>query len=264
MRVLTADVGNSNIVIGCFDGEKLEGSFRLPTIQDWTPGSLRKAVRSAFVEKELSTSGLDGAILSSVVPEINEMLTTVLEELTGKSVMLMSPTLNSGILTQKYDVSRLGADRIVDMAAAASIYGTPVAVWDLGTATTLSVVNERSEFVGGMISPGVQLSLTALSEHTAQLPRLQAQSTDRLLGTDTASNMISGTAAATGLMIEGAAARIAEELGVAPEKLNVVITGGLGKLVVPWIRRDVIYDPDLLIKGMLTIYHKNNKMEASA
>lgn len=256
MRVITADIGNTNIVIASFNNDSKEMQERLETKSKWTLPSMTAALRKCLLKNQIPNGGIDGSILSSVVPELNDCLARALEAVTGKPTMIMHPSLSCGIGTGRYDEATLGSDRIVDMAAAAAFYGAPAAVWDLGTATTLSVIDANHEFIGGMISAGVQLSLTALAEHTSQLPQLVPEATENLLGTDTVANMISGSVAATGIMIDGTAGRLAKLPGL--EGLRLIITGGLGQLVLPWISREVIYDPDLQLKGLLTIYRKNS------
>jgi type III pantothenate kinase len=256
MRVITADIGNSNIVYGVFRDRQLEYLGRIETHRKWTVQSMYREFVNAFETEEIPIDQVDGSILSSVVPEMNQLLIYVMERITGKKPLVMSTELKSGIRTDRYDTSCLGADRIVDMAAAAALCGTPVAVYDLGTATTLSVVNEKGEFIGGMISAGVQLSLNALAEHTSQLPQLSAEEATELLGDDTVSNMISGAVAAQGIMIDSVIGHVATNLGV--RDLNVVITGGLGKLVLPWIHRNVRYEANLLLRGLLEIYEQNS------
>lgn len=257
MNVLAADIGNSNIVAGFFDGDRLVTSVRMPTQRKWTAQSMLREMTEAMARKGLDPDHLKGAgsVFSSVVPELDGMLTEALARGTGLVPLRAQASLDAGFSTGRYDVSLLGTDRIVDMAAAMAFYGSPIMVCDLGTATTVSVVDRKRRFVGGMIAAGVQLGLDALAERTAQLPQLEAEGTDVLLGEDTIACMRSGSAAACGIMLDGAVERAAEELHE-PE-LRLVVTGGLGRLVLPWIRRPVTYDPDLLLKGLLILYRNN-------
>ncbi|MEE0954380.1 MAG: type III pantothenate kinase [Eubacterium sp.] len=254
-RVIACDVGNSNIVLGCFEGERLLMTDRLQTHRKWTLQSMEHSIRQAFSANQLADSRFDGSILSSVVPELNLILSEALAKITGKKTMVMNTSLETGISMGRYDTATLGMDRVVDLAAAASYYGTPAAIYDLGTCTTLSVLDRNAVLLGGMISAGIQLSLDVQAERTAQLPQLTAAPTEDLLGNDTVSNMISGAVASCGIMIDEVTDRIAETYGL--KDMKVVITGGNGKLVLPWIRKEVFYDPDLLLKGLLAIYRKN-------
>ncbi len=254
-RVITADIGNSNIVFGCWNHDRLEFLDRVETHIKWTVQTLVRELRQSFQKHQIPMDGFDGSILSSVVPEMNQVVVFALENMTGKKTFVMSRNLDVGIKMSDYDLASLGIDRIVDMAAAVEFYGTPAAVYDLGTCTTLSVVKNDRVFAGGMITPGLQLSLNSLAEHTATLPQLKAEATDTLLGNDTVSCMLNGTVAATGIMMEGVLERIRKEWNC--PSLKAVITGGLGKLVLPWISGDVIYEPNLQLMGLLAIYKRN-------
>lgn len=260
-RVLTIDVGNTNIVLGLFEGDELVGTRRLETLRKWTRQNLSRELQAFFQAAaglpDCTSCRIDGVILSSVVPELNEVILDTVYQLTGVRPLIMSRKLDTGLKMGQYDLSLLGDDRIVDMAAAVHFYGTPVAVYDLGTCTTLSVVDGSGTFIGGMISAGIQLSLDAQAERTAQLPQLNAEQAQELLGQDTVSNMISGAVAATGILIDSVTDRIAEQYHL-PD-LKVVITGGNAPLVLPWIRKEVIHDPDLLIRGMLAVYRRNGR-----
>lgn len=257
-RVITADIGNSNIVFGCWNDRELEFLDRVETHIKWTVQTLVRELRLSFRKHRIPEDEFEGSILSSVVPELNQVVVYALENLTGKKTFVMSRELDVGIRMTEYDLASLGIDRIVDVAAAAEFYGTPVAVYDLGTCTTLSAVNADRFFAGGMITPGIQLSLNSLAEHTATLPQLKAEKTDTLLGNDTVSCMLNGTVAATGIMMEGVLQRIRKEWNC-PE-LKAIVTGGLGRLVLPWISGEVIYEPNLQLMGLLAIFRRNQGM----
>lgn len=342
-RILTVDIGNSNIVVGSFDGEQLEFTGRIVTKRDYTTEKIVSeisALLSDWQSNDKASTALgtsyDGAILASVVPEITDKTLDALEKIIGKRPLLVGPFLRTGVDISRYKEGAIGMDRIVDVAAAVSLYGAPVMVCDLGTCTTITVVDscledadgeeqtcrelsnsvdeeeqacryltnsvEKEEkysgrIIGGMICPGVQLSLDAEATRTSQLPQLSACEVDSLLGLDTASNMMSGVVAGTGMMIAELARRLVHGAssnatsgkiscknesiaGIAPADvmesrpaMKVVVTGGLGKLVVPWICSDgvpslecasdvkndfeVYYEPDLLLHGLRYIYCLN-------
>lgn len=250
-KVVTVDIGNSNIVAGIWYNTVLKDTLRFATRRDYSEKDITEKL-CAF----LGNASYDGAILSSVVPEINDMTLNALEKLTGKEPLLMGPFLSSGIDISDYDEKRLGTDRIVDLAAAASMCkDRPVMVCDLGTCTTISVIDAKKKLLGGMICPGIQMSLDAQHQRTSQLPQLSAGEVKDILGKDTASNMISGTVAATGLMISAAAERIKNDYKL--ENMALVITGGLGKFVLPWIEYEAQYEPNLLLRGLLELYNIN-------
>ena len=341
-RILTVDIGNSNIVVGSFDGERLEFTGRIVTKRDYTTEKIVSeisALLSDWQSNDKASTALgtsyDGAILASVVPEITDKTLDALEKIIGKRPLLVGPFLRTGVDISRYKEGAIGMDRIVDVAAAVSMYGAPVMVCDLGTCTTITVADscledadkeelacrelsnsadeeqacrnltnsvEKEEkysgrIIGGMICPGVQLSLDAEATRTSQLPQLSACEVDSLLGLDTASNMMSGVVAGTGMMIAELARRLVYDASsnatsgkiscknesiaeTAPEDdmesrpaMKVVVTGGLGKLVVPWICSDgvpslecasdvkndfeVRYEPDLLLYGLRYIYCLN-------
>ena len=254
-KIITVDIGNSNIVVGILDKALLEVTGRLQTKRDYTEKELRLAIWDLINKK----TAYEGAILSSVVPEITQITLTVLEEIVGKNPLLMNPDLQCGIDFSDYAKGAIGMDRIVDLSAAVAMYGAPVMVCDLGTCTTITVAKNSDieaysgKLFGGMICPGVQLSLDAQAQRASQLPQLKAKETMSLLGTDTASNMMSGAVAGCGLMISELANRLNDS------ELKVVITGGFGKLVMPWIstQAKVYYEPDLLLRGLYEIYLGN-------
>ncbi|WP_029230682.1 type III pantothenate kinase [Butyrivibrio sp. VCB2006] len=332
-KIITVDIGNSNIVVGIWEGQTLEFTGRLETRRDYTEDELTSAFKELIrnnsnngiykqtdkqvdmqvdihVDKQISgccEDIYDGAILSSVVPEITDQMMAALKNITGKEPLLMSSGLKTGIDISSYATGSIGMDRIVDLSAAVAMYGAPVMTVDLGTCTTITVAGMadtklvkaeyidveddcassdaeyKGKLVGGMICPGIQLSLDAQAQRASQLPQLEACGVDSLLGTDTASNMMSGVVAGCGLMISELADRLVSgdiQISVNKESvstsgdstnvdffandidmsnLKVVITGGLGKLVIPWIntKADVYYEPDLLLRGLYEIYINN-------
>ncbi len=259
-KIITVDIGNSNIVVGIWDGPVLEYTGRLQTRRDYEEKELRSAIFSLLD----SDATYEGAILSSVVPEITQKTLDILGIIVGKKPLFMSPDLRCEIDISKYASGAIGMDRIVDLSAATAMYGAPVMVCDLGTCTTITVAGKpdseteksdgsKARIIGGMICPGIQLSLDAQAQRASQLPQLKACEVEKLLGTDTASNMMSGAVAGCGLMISELADRLFEN------GMKVVITGGLGKFAMPWIncRAKVYYEPDLLLRGLYEIYTNN-------
>ena len=255
-KVLLVDIGNTNIVIGIHNGESLVFSGRILTKRGYSYQEVLELFKDTLSENSTLTAlPYSGSILTSVVSEITDIVLNVMEEVTGIKPLLAGLSLNTGIDTSEYDISCLGTDRIVDLVAASSIYGSPVMVCDLGTCTTISVLDKNKKLIGGMICAGIQLSLDAQSQRTSQLPQLTASENHNLLGKDTASNMISGAVSGTGILISGIAGKISEEYDL--KNLKVVITGGLSNLVIPWIDHKVFYEPDLLMKGLMEIYCMN-------
>ena len=257
MKILLIDVGNSNIVIGVYEkGTKLFQD-RANTKQRWDQLSFMNELKSILDKNNVSPSEIEGSIISSVVPDINPILVSAIKRLLGKVPKIASKQ-NIDIPVRNYDMSLLGMDRLVDMLAAVTKYGAPVMVYDLGTCTTMSTVDAEGYFIGGMISAGIQMSLDAEAEKTAQLPKLTADAPEKLLGDDTVSCMINGEVIGTAAMIDGIHDRVAEEMGLPKDKLPLVLTGGLGKLILPWLKNAVCFEPDLLLNGLEILYHKTN------
>ena len=264
-NVVTVDIGNTNIVVGLWDNDELTDTSRIQTKRDYTEDELEKEIRVCVGE-----IAFEGGILSSVVPEITDKALNAIEKITGKRPLLMGPFLHTGVDVSFYGKeketgteriksgqSRLGVDRIVDISAASAMnQGRPVMTCDLGSCTTITVADSDGRIIGGMIAAGIQMSLDAEVMRTSQLPQLEAGKASSILGNDTASNMMSGAVAGTGLMISAAADRIEKEYGL--KDMALVLTGGLGKLVLPWIEHTVVYEPDLLLKGLYEIYKMNS------
>ncbi|SDB66788.1 type III pantothenate kinase [Butyrivibrio sp. INlla16] len=261
-RILTVDIGNSSIVAGVLNNGEPEFTGRIATMRDYGKKEITKALGGLLqdylgqISDDYEEFTFKGAILSSVVPEINEVTLYAMEEITGTEPLLMSDKLITGIDISNYSKGKIGADRIVDLSAAKSMFkDRPVMVCDLGTCSTITVADENGKLIGGMIAPGVQLSLDAEAMRTAQLPQLSAGEVTEILGTDTASNMMSGAVAGAGMMISGAAERISADYKL--DNMALVITGGLGSLVIPWINREVCYEKDLLLRGLNAIFELN-------
>lgn len=254
-KILAIDIGNSNIVIGCFSEETLLFTFRFPTAYSEDSRTLYSKTQSVLTNRLTDSDELEGSIISSVVPKAARTMKQVLEQLTGRMPLVAGINLETGISLDRYDKNTLGIDRVIDVVAAKRLYGAPVAVFDLGTATTLSVVDRKGNFLGGMISSGVQLSINALSEHTANLPQMKVSTPNRMLGTDTPSNINSGAVIGTACMIDEVISRLPAEIGT--KDVPIVITGGLSRTVIPWCRHRINFEPDLLLIGLQIVYELN-------
>lgn len=256
MKTLLIDVGNSNIVIGLFEDGKKLFQDRAETRIKWDQLSFMNKLKSVFHDNNVSADEINGAIISSVVPDINPILVSAIRRLTHCKPIIANKN-NVDIPVKNYDMSLLGMDRMVDMLAAKEKYGSPLMIYDLGTCTTMSTIDSKGFFIGGMISPGIQLSLDAEAEKTAQLPELMADAPEKLLGDDTVSCMINGVVIGTAAMIDGIHERVAKEMEIEPEKLTLVLTGGLSKLVIPWLKNKANFEPDLLLNGLELLYLKS-------
>ena len=225
------DVGNTTIAYAVYDGGKIIRQSRMPTCGEW----------------RFDLDGVDFVVVSSVVPALNGKL---LDALKGHSPVVLTKEMLSGLDLSVYDVSNLGMDRLVDLVAAASLYKAPLAVFDVGTCLTVSVLGRDGKFLGGMIAPGPQTSLKALNKWTRTLPLLEAEECVKLIGEDTRECLLSGVIAGTASMLDGFALRLREELG---DDLELVLTGGMASLALPWCKEKFHHEPMLLLQGLLGI-----------
>ena len=244
--LLTVDIGNTTVAIAGLRGDQVAFVKKLPSdpAQDWTV-SLQDLLEGVEAK---------GAVLSSVVPALTGPVGEGLNAITGKPVLVVDKTTHTGLDLSGYDTANLGMDRVVDCVAALARYTPPVAVFDMGTATTLSVVDKGGLFRGGMILPGLALGLKALSARAAQLPPITLSTPEGLLGTDTVSCMKYGALYGAAGAIEGIVRRLEEELG----PLTVVLTGGNSTLVRPLLSISTAWEPYLTFLGLAEIWKQNN------
>ncbi|MBQ3461561.1 MAG: type III pantothenate kinase, partial [Clostridia bacterium] len=178
---------------------------------------------------------------------------TAVKKLTGTDAMVIGPGIKTGLSIKTDNPAQLGSDLVVDAVAGISEYGAPLIIFDLGTATTISVINKNREYLGGMIMPGMMISLNAMVSRTSQLPKISLDPPKKLIGTNTIDCMKSGILYGTAASMDGMIDRIREEMG----EVTVIATGGLAGTIVPLCKNKVIHDDELLIKGLMLIYNKN-------
>lgn len=254
--VLAVDIGNSNIVIGCFEGEEIRFIERLSTDRDSTELEYILLIKTVLELNGVALDCFEGGIISSVVPSVTSTVRDAMARLTGSPVMVVGPGIKTGLKIALDDPAQLGSDRVADAVAAVNEYPCPLIMVDMGTATTISVVDRDKNFLGGMIMPGLAVSLDSLTSRTSQLPRISLDPTKKVIGTNTIDCMKSGVLNGAASAIDGVVERIEEELG---ESCTVISTGGLAKTVIPLCRREIIIDDRLLLKGLMIIYGKNKK-----
>jgi type III pantothenate kinase len=204
---------------------------------------------------EVTPELIEGSIISSVVPLVQQVMVRAVERLTGKPCLTVGPGLKTGLNIKIDNPAQAGSDLIVGAVAAIEAYGAPLLVIDLGTATTISVIDKDGVFRGGTIAPGVMLSLNALSSGTAQLPGISLEKPRRAIGTNTVDSMRSGLLLGSAAMLDGMVERIEAELGCST---RVVATGGLAKFIVPLCKREMVIDESLLLKGLDILYKRNS------
>ena len=250
--LLTIDIGNSNIVFSLSGSERK--LHRLETMPDRSAEEYLPQVAELFSREKVDLSVVDGAVLCSVVPELVPVMSRVTRELTGLTPYVISPASESGLTLAIAEADTLGADILAADAAAAAEYPLPAIIYDMGTATTVTVVDKDHRYIGGAILPGVRLGINALFSGTAQLPSVPVQAPPRAICGTALESIQSGAVFGAAAMMDGLADRFEAELG---EKCTLIATGGLAGCIVPHCRRDFIYDESLLLRGMELIYRMN-------
>lgn len=252
--VLTIDVGNSNIVVGVYENDQLRFISRLASDQNRTADETAVHLKAILSIHEIRIAGIDGAIISSVVPLITETLASAIQLLTGRRPLIVGPGMKTGINIGIDNPAQLGSDLLVDSVAASALYPKPIIVADMGTATTLSVITDKNTIIGGAILPGVRTSLNALTAKTAQLQQVSIEAPKKAIGSNTIDCMKSGVVFGNASMLDGMIDRINAELG---KECFVVATGGLSEVISQHTRHEVVYNPNLLLEGLYILYQKN-------
>lgn len=254
--ILTVDIGNTNITVGAYEGEKLIFISRLATDKRRTSDQYAIELRNILHLNGLSSSSLEGAIVSSVVPLVGAAMCSAIKKLGNVTPMVLGPGVKTGLNIRIDNPAQLGADLAAGAVAAIAKYPTPCIIFDLGTATTISVIDKDGAFLGGAIAAGPATTLDALATHTAQLPYIDFTAPQKVIGSNTVESMKSGIVVGAAAMLDGMAKRMEAELGC---KATLVATGGLASSVTKYCEREVIIDDNLLLEGLRLIYNKNLK-----
>ena len=254
--ILAIDIGNSNIVLGGMEGMDIIFEARIRTDATKTSDEYCIDLKNILDIYGVDKAKLEGAIVASVVPQVLNSIKTAVKKLIGKNTMVVGPGLKTGLNIRIDNPTQTGADLVVGAVAALRFHKPPMIVIDMGTATTMMVLDEQGAFIGGSISPGVKISMDALTNGTALLPGLQLDAPKKAIGRNTIDCMRSGIMMAHACMIDGMVERMEAELG---SKATVVATGGIAKFVLPMCRREVIYERDLLLKGLAILYAENSR-----
>ena len=252
--ILAIDVGNTNIVVGCIDDLKTYFIERLSTNRTKTELEYAVDLKNVLDIYHIKKTEIEGCIISSVVPQITNIVKLAAEKILKKNAIVLGPGVKTGLNIMMDNPGQLGADQVADAVAGISGYSVPLILIDMGTATTASVVNSKKQYVGGMILPGVGVSLDALTARASQLSGISIDAPRHVIGKNTIECMKSGVLYSNAAALDGIIDRIEEELG---EKATVVATGGLAKKIVPHCKREIILDEELLLRGLLIIYEKN-------
>lgn len=256
MMILAIDVGNTNIVIGCIEDGRIICDGRLTTDHKKTKDEYAIHFKMFLNMYDIDLKAFDGAIISSVVPPITNEIKGAIQKIIGIEAMLVGHDMELGLTIRTEQPERLGADLIVDAVAALHEYKAPLIIFDLGTATTCSVIDREHNYLGGMIFPGVRVSANALAQNASQLPHISLEAPKHVIGRNTIECMQSGVMLGNAAMIDGMVERVEEELG---EPATVIATGGLSKCIIEHCKKKIIYDGELLMKGLWFLYQKNYK-----
>ncbi len=254
--ILAIDVGNTNIVLGCVENGQVSGISRLATNRNDLASDYALKMRHSFELDGVDYSKFEGAILSSVVPQVNSSVKAAVKKLTGLDCMVVGAGLKTGVNVKMDDPGTVAGDLITGAVGALALYEPPLMIVDMGTATTMVVVDRTGAYIGGAIIPGVGLSFSALSSGTSLLPNISIEAPKKCISTNTVDCMKSGAVFGTASMLDGMIQRMEEELG---ESVTVVATGGISGSIIPYCRHEIKHEPDLLLKGLAILYQKNAK-----
>ena len=252
--ILAIDIGNTNIVVGCIDKEKTYFIERLSTVRTKTELEYAVDIKVVLDLYHVKRADIEGCIISSVVPQITNIAKLAVEKILKKEPIFLGPGVKTGLNIMMDHPGQLGADLVADAVAGIAEYQVPLIIVDMGTATTVSVVDDKKNYVGGMIMPGMRVSLDALTARASQLSGISIEAPKRLIGKNTIECMKSGVLYSNAAAIDGIIERIEEEIG---QKATVIATGGLAKKIVPHCKKEIILDEYLLLKGLMVIYEKN-------
>lgn len=254
--LLAIDIGNTNIVIGCIRDDVIVYKARIATDPIRTSDQYGVEIKNMLEAFGIQRSDISDCIISSVVPPVFNSVRTGVIKVIGKQPMVVGPGLKTGLNIHVDVPSQVGSDRIVVAVAALAEYEAPLILMDMGTATTIEVVEPDNVYMGGVIFPGVKLSLDALTSRAAQLPGISLDEPKQVIGKNTVDCMRSGMMYGTAAMIDGIVDRIEAELG---HSSTLIATGGLAQFITPLCKRKIILEKDLLLKGLNIIYKKNRR-----
>jgi type III pantothenate kinase len=251
--LLAADVGNTETVLGVFDGRELEHTWRLSTEARRSADELALLLSGLLEHRGLSLEKLSGVCIASVVPDVTRHLRDLASTYLSFDPVIVGPGTKTGVSVLTDNPREVGPDRIVNTLAAFTRFGGPSIVVDFGTSTNFDVVSDRGEFLGGVIAPGIEISASALVQRTARLTRVELEAPDDVVGTNTVDSIRSGLVFGTAGQVDGIVERIRERLGGA----TVIATGGLAPVVLPHCRTVDHHEPFLTLEGLRLVHGKN-------
>lgn len=254
--LLVIDIGNTNITLGVFNDENLTVTARIATDRNKTGDQYAIELQNILKIRGVDINEIEGCIVSSVVPPLNRAFKFACKLVCNAEPIFVGPGVKSGLNIKIDNPAQLGADLVVGAVAAVNQYPMPCIILDLGTATTISVLDENSDFIGVSISAGIGISLEALTSKTSQLPQISVETPKSVIGKNTVDSMKAGLVLGAVAMIDGLIDRIEDELG---QTATIVATGGLAKEIIESSKRDIILSNNLLLEGLRLIYLKNKQ-----
>lgn len=253
--LLTIDIGNTNITLGAYNSNYLEFTARLATDTRKTDDQYAIEIKHILSLYNIPSDAIEDCIIASVVPPVGRSISHAVSKLCQIVPLMLGPGVKTGLNIKIDNPAQLGADLVAGAVGAIDAYTMPCVVIDMGTASTISVLDKNGTFLGGVISAGVRLTLKALTENTAQLTSIPIEAPRSVIGTNTTECMQSGLVYGTAAMLDGILEQITNELGENP---TVVATGGLSREIIAHCKNNIIYNENLLLEGLRVIYEKNH------
>ncbi|ADD68012.1 putative transcriptional acitvator, Baf family [Denitrovibrio acetiphilus DSM 12809] len=254
--IFAVDIGNTNVVIGVFDGDKIKTSYRVQADTMRTTDEYASTLLRLMESEGISKSDITGVIISSVVPRLIYTFSKLSKKYLNKEPLVIAPGIKTGVSIKMENPKEVGADRIVNAVAAKQLYGYPAIVVDFGTATTFDVIDSNGDYIGGVICPGVKLSSQILHSNTAKLPEVEIEKVNTVIGKNTIHSIQSGIYYGYLAMLDGILERIIAEEFKGMD-VNVISTGGLGSIFTGECAYIQSYAPNLTLDGLRLIYEKN-------
>lgn len=254
--ILAINIENTNTVIGCIRDSEFVFVESISTNVTRTELEYAISVKSIFELHQLDVTEVDGAIISSVVPPVTSVVKGAVRRILGKEALVIGPGIKTGLNIMMDNPAQVGSDLVANAVAGIAKYEVPMIIVNMGTATTISVINEKKQYIGGMIIPGIKVSSASLSNETAQLPKVSLEKPKKVIGSNTIDCMKSGLIYGTAAMIDGSIARIEKEFG--KKATTIVATGENVKHILPQCERKMCFDETLLLEGLRLIYERNH------
>lgn len=252
--ILAIDVGNSDIVIGGYENSVLCFTSRCGSDRRKAKDEYALLFKGILELHNTMPSRIQGGIISAVVPSLRTVIQQAIEELTGASFLTVTSGIKTGLNIRTDYPGELGSDLVSEAVAAIAKYPKPILIFDMGTATTVSVVDQHGAYLGGMLYPGLRISVDALAACADQLPSITLKAPERLIGRNTEECMQSGAVYGYAAMLDGLIDRLETELNM---PATVIITGGLASLVAPYCQKSIVVNQNLLLDGLCILHKKN-------